>query len=344
MGGVQAEPQRKGFEEVPTSDHLAAATAKARLNFPTFETWLQSQLHTYQNMVDEEYPPDAEELIRSALAHVSTIHLGAHAFDAVKAFFQQRNKFAPVKLFVAEDNEAVIKILSKGRCPKLRHVARTRRINLDWCYEAFRWPEVKCSYVSTQYQIADIGTKAITKGDVWDRLIGLMGIKAPGRATAGKKADVTKNKLGQTTSSGSAPTSIGEKDLKKQAMALMSSLPSQAPAAELRGCGGLVATVASKRGTPGPEMNEKNVLKTFVQTRSCAACGAYGSDARDCMSCLISTAPSWHTSSPPPATSALSSRTSPSSTERPPGTVSRAKKRRARRAARTTDVGFDAID
>ena len=65
---------------------------------------------------------------------------------------------------VAEDNEAVLKSLAKGRCPKLRHVARTHRVNLDWCYDAFRRPEIEATYVQTLYQIADLGTKAITKG------------------------------------------------------------------------------------------------------------------------------------------------------------------------------------
>ena len=52
---------------------------------------------------------------------------------------------------VAEDNEAVIKILAKGRSAKLRHVHRTHRVNLDWLYEAFRRPEVFARYVQTEY-------------------------------------------------------------------------------------------------------------------------------------------------------------------------------------------------
>ena len=104
---------------------------------PTFEAWLQGQLFQYQRLIDEAQPDDADQLVQAALAHVSTLQLGAHSYDAVKGFYQRRASAPSVKLFVAEDNEAVIKILSKGRCPKLRHVARTRRINLDWCYEIF---------------------------------------------------------------------------------------------------------------------------------------------------------------------------------------------------------------
>ena len=38
-------------------------------------------------------------------------------------------------LLLFEDTEAVIKIVIKGRRPKLRHVARTHRVNLDRFFE-----------------------------------------------------------------------------------------------------------------------------------------------------------------------------------------------------------------
>ena len=36
-------------------------------------------------------------------------------------------------LYVFEDNEAVIKMIIKGRSPTMRHVSRTHRVALDWC-------------------------------------------------------------------------------------------------------------------------------------------------------------------------------------------------------------------
>ena len=35
-------------------------------------------------------------------------------------------------LYVFEDNEAVIKMIIKGRSPTMRHVFRTHRVALDW--------------------------------------------------------------------------------------------------------------------------------------------------------------------------------------------------------------------
>ena len=38
-------------------------------------------------------------------------------------------------LFVFEDNEAVIKMIMKGRSPTMRHVSRTHRVALDWLFD-----------------------------------------------------------------------------------------------------------------------------------------------------------------------------------------------------------------
>ena len=102
---------------------------------PTFENWLSDRIVEYNSMLMDAKDPEAEAKLQRALLHVSTLNFGAHAYDAVKAFFQRREDFPKVKLIVAEDNEAVIKVLAKGRSPKLRHVARTHRVNLDWCYD-----------------------------------------------------------------------------------------------------------------------------------------------------------------------------------------------------------------
>ena len=38
-------------------------------------------------------------------------------------------------LYVFEDNEAVIKMIVKGRSPTMRHVSRTHRVALDWLFD-----------------------------------------------------------------------------------------------------------------------------------------------------------------------------------------------------------------
>ena len=38
-------------------------------------------------------------------------------------------------LYVFEDNEAVIKMIMKGRSPTMRYVSRTHRVALDWLFD-----------------------------------------------------------------------------------------------------------------------------------------------------------------------------------------------------------------
>ena len=64
------------------------------------------------------------------------------------------------KLVVMEDNEAVIKMIIKGRSPNMRHVSRTHRVNLDWLFFYISCdPNTTIKYVNTKNQIADILTK-----------------------------------------------------------------------------------------------------------------------------------------------------------------------------------------
>ena len=40
--------------------------------------------------------------------------------------------YGRAKLYILEDNDAVMKMTDKERSPRLRHVARTHRVDLDW--------------------------------------------------------------------------------------------------------------------------------------------------------------------------------------------------------------------
>ena len=53
--------------------------------------------------------------------------------DAVPSNVQSANREA--LLYVFEDNEAVIKMILKGRSPTMRHVSRTHRVALDWLFD-----------------------------------------------------------------------------------------------------------------------------------------------------------------------------------------------------------------
>ena len=63
-------------------------------------------------------------------------------------------------LYVFEDNEAVIKMIIKGRSPTMRHVSRTHRIALDWLFDRINLDsKIQIRYIDTKNQLADILTK-----------------------------------------------------------------------------------------------------------------------------------------------------------------------------------------
>ena len=54
-------------------------------------------------------------------------------------------------LYVFEDNEAVIKMIIKGRSPTMRHVSRTHRVALDWLFDRINLePKIQIKYIDTK--------------------------------------------------------------------------------------------------------------------------------------------------------------------------------------------------
>ena len=77
-------------------------------------------------------------------------------------------------LYVFEDNEAVIKMIIKGRGPTLRHVSRTHRVALDWLFDRIILDsKIQIKYIDTKSQLADILTKGNFTRDEWNHLLNL---------------------------------------------------------------------------------------------------------------------------------------------------------------------------
>ena len=80
-------------------------------------------------------------------------------------------------LYVFEDDEAVIKMIFKGRSPTLRHVSRTHRVAFDWLFDRINLdPDIQIKYIDTKNQLADILTKGKFKRDEWNPLLCLFNI------------------------------------------------------------------------------------------------------------------------------------------------------------------------
>ena len=84
--------------------------------------------------------------------------------------FPQTSNFRIKKalLYVFEDNEAVIKVIIKGRSPTMRPVSRTHRIALDWLFDRINLDsKIQIKYIDTKKQLADI----LTKGNLMNGII-----------------------------------------------------------------------------------------------------------------------------------------------------------------------------
>ena len=80
-------------------------------------------------------------------------------------------------LYVFEDNEAVTKMMIKGRSPSMRHVSRTHRVALDWLFDRINLDsKIHIKYIATKNQLADILTKANFTRDEWNHLLSLFNI------------------------------------------------------------------------------------------------------------------------------------------------------------------------
>ena len=72
-------------------------------------------------------------------------------------------------LYIFEDNEAVITMITKGRGPSKRHVSRIHRVALDWS-------KIQIKHIDTKNQLADMLTKGNFTRDEWNHLLCLFNI------------------------------------------------------------------------------------------------------------------------------------------------------------------------
>ena len=95
--------------------------------------------------------------------------------DAVPSNVQSARQEA--LLYVFEDNEAVIKMIIRGRSPAMRHISRTHRVALDWLFDRINLdPKIQIKYIDTKNQLVDILTKGNFTRDEWNHLLNLFNI------------------------------------------------------------------------------------------------------------------------------------------------------------------------
>ena len=75
-------------------------------------------------------------------------------------------------LHVFEDNEAVIKMMIKGRSPTMRHVSRTHGVALVWLFNRINLdPKIQIKYIDTKNQLVYILIEGNFTRDEWNHLL-----------------------------------------------------------------------------------------------------------------------------------------------------------------------------
>ena len=88
-----------------------------------------------------------------------------------------QNFLSDATLYVFEDNEAVIKMIIKGRTPTMKHVSTTHRVALDWLFDRIKLdPQIPIRYIDTKHQVSDILTKGNFTRDEWNNLLHLFNV------------------------------------------------------------------------------------------------------------------------------------------------------------------------
>ena len=130
-----------------TESEIISLDAGLRLDgLPALELWdlIVSVLGNVSRVSDRSGQPDNDVHKH----HKSQMKINVmENIDSVPSNVQSSRQEA--LLYVFEDNEAVIKMIIKGRSPTMRHVSRTHRVALDWLFDRSIWIPKSKSNTST---------------------------------------------------------------------------------------------------------------------------------------------------------------------------------------------------
>ena len=167
-----------------TESEIISLDAGLRLDGkPALDFWdlIVAVLHGNTYQIDQERRDPCTNLVRAA-PHKLQIRKKSHGMiddldnvDFIPSNVQSSHQEA--LLYVFEDNEAVNKMIIKGRRPTMRHVSRTHRVVLDWLFDRINLdPQIQIKYIDTKNHLADILTKGNFTRDECNHLLCLFNI------------------------------------------------------------------------------------------------------------------------------------------------------------------------
>ena len=139
------------------SEIISLDTGLRLVGLPALELWdlIVSVLGNVSRVSDRSGKPECDVHKHHKSHNKIDVMKG---IDAVPSNVQSARQEA--LLYVFEDNEAVIKMIIKGRSPTMRHVSRTHRVALDWLFDRINLDsKIQIKYIDTKNQLADILNK-----------------------------------------------------------------------------------------------------------------------------------------------------------------------------------------
>ena len=145
------------FSHSSTESEIISLDTGLRLDgLPALELWdlIVSVFGSVSQTSDRTVRPVDTERSQKSQGKINVME----NIDSVPSNVQSSRQEA--LLYVFEDNEAVIKMIIKGRSPTMRHVSRTHRVALDWLFDRINLDsKIQIKYIDTKNQLADILTK-----------------------------------------------------------------------------------------------------------------------------------------------------------------------------------------
>ena len=157
-----------------TESEIVSLDAGLRMDgIPALELW-DLIVSVLGNMTQTTERPGRPVIIDKSQRSQGKINV-LNNIDCVPSDVQSSHQEA--LLYVFEDNEAVIKMIIKGRSPTMRHVSRTHRVALDLLFDRINLDsKIQIKYIDTKNQLADILTKGNFTRDEWNHLLCLFNI------------------------------------------------------------------------------------------------------------------------------------------------------------------------
>ena len=113
--------------------------------------------HSSPKQINKSKGQESEgKLSRNTTLHIKnqnpTRHVNLDLNNVVHVSSNVRSSHFGALLYFCEDNEAVIKMMIKGRSPTMRHVLRTHSIALNWLFDGInRDPKIQIRYIDISH-------------------------------------------------------------------------------------------------------------------------------------------------------------------------------------------------